>query len=141
MGGHLSNDSERAEHVSAMGQVLGERFHDLSNELLYNHLIWNDYRALNADPTSISLLNATAPVFFWSLEHVMWESVIISICRLTDKTEISGKSTLSLRRLPLLIDDESLKQEANRLVEDAVNRTEFARTWRNRRLAHTELVG
>ncbi len=139
MGGRFSDETAKAEYIARMGLELGERFYDLSNELLWAQMVWSDYRALYASQQSIGVLNSSAPAFFWTLENVLWESVFMSLCRLTDNLEVGYKPTLSIQRLPLLFLDESAKLVLSGLVDDALKKTDFARKWRNRRLGHTEL--
>jgi AbiU2 len=57
----------------------------------------------------------------------------------TDPPISAGKHTLTIRRLPDLVSDASLRLELTALVDDARSKTAFARDWRNRRLAHKEL--
>ncbi len=139
MSDYSSAEEIRSRHITTMGQPIGEVYYELSNKLLWAHFNWNDYRALFAHPDTIALLNAAAPTFFWSLEKTMWDAVILHLCRLTDRPRISGHETLTLKRLPPLICNEPLKVDVQGLVDEALSRTRFARDWRNRRLAHTEL--
>ena len=86
MGGRFSDETAKAEYIARMGLELGERFYDLSNELLWVQMVWSDHRALYASQQSIGVLNSLAPAFFWTLENVLWESVFMSLCRLTSTT-------------------------------------------------------
>jgi hypothetical protein len=50
-----------------------------------------------------------------------------------------GKSNLTIRNLPDLIDDADVKERVSQLVRVAMEKTGFARDWRNRRIAHQDL--
>ncbi len=104
------------------------------------HIRWQTYRTLfGTSPETIALLNAIAPAFFFDLERVLWEDVILHMCRVTDKVRPGGKDALTIRRLSDLVSDTTAKTELEGLVGTAVAKTEFTRDWRNRRLAHTDL--
>jgi len=139
MGDYVSEEESLAQSIEKMGERLGGIYHELSKKLAFAHLCWNDYRALFASPETIDLLNSTAPAFFWTLEQMMWEATILHLCRLTDRPRIAGHDTLTLRCLPSFISDVSLTRKVQSLVDAAVAKAKFARDWRDRRVAHTEL--
>lgn len=130
----------RAAKLAAMGAPLGELHFALWNEITWLHLKWKDFRALFAvSPERIDLLNEAAPDFFGNLQRVLWEDVLLHLCRLTDPPESMGHPNLTITRLPILIPDISLKNKAESLLVAAKKKASFARNWRNRRLAHREL--
>ena len=124
-----------------MGEVLGALYDELQTQLAFVHLGWNTYRALFADKETIDLLNCAASTHFWYQERMMWEATLLHLCRLTDKTRIAGKETLTLRRLASVIPDGPLRHKVNDLVNESLAKMKFARAFRDRRLAHTELPG
>jgi hypothetical protein len=136
----LTADEVRAESVNAMPSQLGELHYELHNEVAWLHLKWRDFRALyTTSPATITLLNESAPAFFGNLQRMYWEDVLLHLCRLTDPIKSAGKETLTILRIPTLIPDPDLKRQVNALATEATTRTDFARPWRNRRLAHREL--
>lgn len=135
----LSADHVREQSVAAMGRPLGELHYALQSEVTWLHLKWADFRALFATKETVDLLNQAAPTFFGSLQNMMWEDALLHLCRLTDPPKSAGKDTLTIRRLHPLISEPSLQSQVQRLADDAKKSTEFARDWRNRRLAHKEL--
>jgi hypothetical protein len=123
-----------------MGKPLGELHYALQTEVAWLHLKWADFRALFAtSKETIDLLNQAAPTFFGNLQSMMWEDALLHLCRLTDPPKSARKDTLTIRRLPLLVPDPDLQSNVERLADDARKAAEFARDWRNRRLAHKEL--
>lgn len=139
MGDVLTADQVRLEAINAMGSPLGEIYHSLGDEVSWLHLKWNDFRELFADRETVDLLNSAAATFFHDLQRQTWEDVLLHLCRLTDPPKSSGKATLTVRRLPDLVSDPQLRLNLQSLADDAVQKTMFARDWRNRRLAHKEL--
>jgi hypothetical protein len=76
------------------------------------------------------------------LQDELWELALLRISRLTDppKTGRAGRQNLSIQALPALISDATLKARVTQLVADAVAETAFCRDWRNRRIAHSDLL-
>lgn len=140
MSGKKTSDKILEEHIRAMGRELGSVHNALYNELVSLHTRWILYRQLFAQPDRIALLNEAAGFLFHVLQNVMYENVILGLARLTDPPRSAGKDNLTLRRLPDLIPDASLCLEVEDLVQKALDACEFARDWRNRRLAHNDLA-
>ena len=139
MGEILTAEQVRQKTLAAMPGALGEIHYSLGNEVASLHLKWNDFRALFADRDVVSLLNSAAPMFFHDLQRMMWEDLLLHLCRVTDRPQSGRHAHLSVRRLPNLVSDEELRKEIQALADDADEKTQFARDWRNRRLAHEEL--
>ncbi len=140
MAGNYTAEEVRAECVAAMPESLGELYFALWTQLTWIHLKWNDFRRLfGSDKETIELLNNAAPDFFGNLQRMMWEDVLLHLSRLTDPVRSAGKDTLTVRRISEMIPDEQLKELVTLLAENARSSTQFARDWRNRRLAHREL--
>ena len=102
------------------------------------HLKWNDFRELFADSDLVDVLNSAAPAFFHDLQRQSWEDLLMQLCRVTDRAKTFGKDNLTIRLLPDLVSSQQLKVELEGLIKRAVDTTDFARDWRNRRLAHDE---
>jgi hypothetical protein len=139
MGETVGAEEVRNEAIAAMGSSLGDIYHSLSDEVSWLHLKWNDFCELFAGRETVELLNNVAPAYFGELQRQTWEDVFLHLCRLTDPPLSAGKENLTIRRLPNLVSDQPLSVELQTLVNDAVQKTTFARDWRNRRLAHKEL--
>ncbi|MHB1417651.1 MAG: AbiU2 domain-containing protein, partial [Chloroflexota bacterium] len=63
----------------------------------------------------------------------------LHIARLTDPPKQGQFDNLSLLRLPEEIEDSALEQEVRYLVGVARDRSQFAREWRNKHIAHRDL--
>jgi len=139
MGETLTAEDVQREASTAMGSQLGEIYYLLSNQVSWLHLKWDTFCGLFADKDTVDLLNSAAPAYFHELQRQTWEDIFLHLCRITDPPVSAGKSNLTLRRLPELVLDQAMRLNLQALVDDAVKKTMFARDWRNRRLAHTEL--
>jgi hypothetical protein len=76
------------------------------------------------------------------MEDRLWEAILLHIARLTDPSNSmgkKGKSNLTMRNFPDLIDDAGTKQTVATLVAEAVKTSEFCRDWRNWQIAHRDL--
>lgn len=137
---YRSADEVRNEYIAVLGPELGKVYYLLYNELAWLHLKWGQFRALFGDtPTRVDLLNAAAPVFFRVVQDSLWEDTLLHLARMTDSPTSCGKANLTFRRLPMLIAGPALQDELTKLVDNAVVKCNFARDWRNKHIAHTDL--
>ena len=135
-----STDEVKQEILDKLGPTLGPTFHALYEEVTSLHMKWGEFKKLYGHSREeIDLLNQIAPFFFRVVQDIMWDDIVLHIARLADPPVSSGKFHLTLRNLPPLISDRCLAAKVDRLVQDALSKSAFARQLRNRRLAHREL--
>lgn len=136
-----ADDAEK-ERIDAMGPELGRFYSLLVNECYVLHLQWAEFKELfGTSPERIDVLNQTAPDFFWMVQDRLWEASLLHIARLTDAVSTfgkKGKENVTLLALPPLVDP-SILTTVKTLVDAAQHECEFARDWRNRRIAHRDL--
>jgi hypothetical protein len=141
MTGNKTAEQVREEHLQALGPALGPLYHALHNEVIWLHAKWQQYRILFAEsPDRVDLLNGVAGFFFRVIQDVLWKDVVLHIARLTDPSQSVGKANLTLTRLEGAVQDSTLSLEIRNLVAQAKTDAEFARVWRNRHLAHSDLA-
>ncbi|MBK8502860.1 MAG: hypothetical protein IPL46_11950 [Saprospiraceae bacterium] len=123
-----------------MGEELGTVFHKLKNEIVFLHQQWNTYTDLyGTEDSRIDILNRGASSFFFIVQKGLFENIIMSLARLTDPPTIGKFKNFTLRALPYLIRDESLKKEIELGLEMIVHKAvEFAREWRSKVYAHRD---
>ena len=132
-------DEVKKDCVSVMGQELGLLYNDLTNELVTAYSRWEEYVEIFGKKESrVELANRAAPYFFHVIQDFMLEGTFLHLARLTDRITTAGNENLSIRALPPLICDASLKQNVLNLIEIADTSTSFCRDWRNRRIAHRD---
>jgi len=140
MGTSRTADEALEHYIQTMGAQLGTVYHHLWQELAWLYAKWNEYVTLyGSNPSRVALVNKVAPQFFRVLQDALWEDTILHIARMTDPPKSAGKTNLSIRQLPELVEDEDLASHLNELVERAISASAFCRDWRNRRLAHRDL--
>jgi hypothetical protein len=137
----LTTDEIKAEYVTVMGPELGAVFYALYNELSWLHIRWRQYVQLFGEkPSRVDLLNRAAGLFFRVVQDGVWEDALLHLSRITDRPETGGRQNLTIQRLPALLTDSVLATEVQTLVDKAVTRSAFARDWRNRHIAHSDLA-
>ena len=134
-------DEIRADNIATLGTELGEVYSALWQQLSWLHRRWGHYVELfGTSPDRIALLNDTAPNFFRTVQDSLLEDVFLNIARLTDSPKSAGKENLSFRRLPPLLTTKTIRDEIDAKLLALATATEFARDWRNRKLAHGDLA-
>lgn len=91
----------------------------------------------------VLLMNVTAAIFFKQLQKTLWNSLLLQLCRLTDPAQTGNKNNLSLSFfLETLAPNQNpaSQDRAKPLVKRAFELSNFARDWRNRRIAHRDLL-
>jgi hypothetical protein len=122
-----------------MGSELGQLHHELSQQLMWLHSKWAEYRALYGHSAeTVQRLNAAAPFFFGILQRILFDDVMLHLARLTDPPTSFGRENLTFQRLPPLV-DQRIRRKVERGVKRVLKATEFARDRRNRTIAHCDL--
>ena len=115
----------------------------LMDEWASGELRLRENRILFQSREDVELLNAiTGGGFLWDVQIVFWDDLMLRLAKLTDPVKGGRgreKKNLTVQLLPAFCCDDSLRDEMQRLVNEAVEATEFAREWRNKRIGHTDL--
>ena len=142
MSREITAEESRQECIRVMGVSLGELYHYLRQELVWLYSEWIEFAELYENkPSRIDLMNEAAPYFFRIVQAVLFEDIILGISRITDSpTSFGKKENLTIYKIPDLITDEKFKNKLSSFIEDVKQETSFCRDWRNRRLAHLDLL-
>lgn len=115
----------------------------LMDEWASGELRLRENRILFQSRDDVELLNAiTGGGFLWDVQMIFWDDLMLRLAKLTDPVKGGRgreKKNLTVQLLPAFCCDDSLRDEMQRLVNEAVEATEFAREWRNKRIGHTDL--
>ena len=144
MANSFSADEVRERNIQVMGKDLGEVFTELSNQLTWQFWRWSQFEKLFGNKESrITVLNSSAPMFFGIVQDALWLDTLLGISRLAGPASTGHgkreKQNLSIRRLPDLLVDVTLRTEVSELIAGLGRVTEFAMDWRNRHIAHRDL--
>jgi AbiU2 len=130
----------KADHIAKMGDEIGAVYSALWQEVAWINKKWAQYVELfGTSPERIDLLNRAAPSMIRTVQDTLWEDVLLHLARLTDPPKSMGKANLSVRHLTALLTSSPINTKAESLAVAALDACEFARDWRNRRLAHRDL--
>jgi hypothetical protein len=139
MSGYQSDDEVRASYIREIGSEVGPFYHRLRNHAIHLHFRWHEYVELyGKDQIEFDIMNATAPHFFAAVQDIWWQSILLGISRFADSDRVAGRATLSLRsfmKFPIIGSIEGM----GALADDALSKAKFAKDWRNRIIAHTDL--
>ena len=135
-----SGNEALAADVATMGPDLGALYHVLSAELTWAYWRWRQYVSLfGSGQRRLDILDSSAPFFFYIIQRTLWFETLLGIARLAGPEVSLGKQNLSIRQLPPLISDPTLKATVASEVDKAVAAGQFAIDWRNRHIAHRDL--
>jgi len=130
----------REEKVAQMGVQLGELHFLLWKDLTWLHFEWDQFSELfGATSSRIDVMNAAAPRFFWSLERVLWQDILLSLSRLADPTGTGGQQNLTFRRLLSLLPKDGPREQLLSALNEYEQKSLFARDWRHSLFAHRAL--
>jgi hypothetical protein len=133
-------EEAKKTNIAKMGAQLGVLYSALWQEVAFLYQNWGEYSALYGTKSSrIDLMNRAAPYFFRMVQDDLLNATLLHIARLTDPPKSAGRTNLTIKSLPDLIDHEETKSAVNNLIETALAEAEFCRDWRNRRIAHRDL--
>ena len=129
-----------AEHQKVLGLEFGLLFNTLHNELSWLYVKWGQFKSLySTNDARIELINACAPSYFYMIQFIHWENIILHIARLNDPPSTMGKDNLTIQRLREFVDSHTNFAEFEITLNKAVTSASFARDLRNRNIAHRDL--
>ena len=137
-----SSDDIRKRYQTKLGTEFGDVFHGLWNQWAWSLMRRDEFRELFSRAEDVSLLNAlTGGDFTWDLQQILWDDLLLRVCRLTDPATTGRKENLTVARLPDFCEQygAALHDQMKRLVDEAAKEAGFARDWRNRRISHSDL--
>lgn len=125
--------------VSIMGDDFGGLFFELRNEILTLSYKWIEYKELyGINSSRIDILNDSAPAFFYMVERILRENVILGITRLTDPPSMNGKKNITIKAVLDFLSEGDLKIGIKEKMDALIDSTKFCRDWRNRHIAHND---
>ncbi|BCG91434.1 AbiU2 domain-containing protein [Mesorhizobium sp. 131-2-1] len=130
----------RADYEQVMGVELGGIYAELVQELCSIYLVWGQYRILfGTTEARVDLLNQASGSFFRIVQDSLFDRVLLSISRMTDRPSIGPHQTLTVQRIAGLIPDAAFADTVRAKVGLALKAEEFCRDWRNNRIGHNNL--
>lgn len=130
-----------AEVLGCQKRVLGEKagalYNGISNDIGRVRVKWREYCLLfRSSPEQFSIMNRVAPFFFYSVQHLMFDDIVLHLARITGPARSNNRQNLTVAALPNAL---PCGVRLSELVSDAVRDCHFTRDSRNRALAHRDL--
>ena len=135
-------DAIRQCYETQLGTEFWPTFDGLNKDWSWGLMRLKEFRVLFSRGDDVALLNAiTGGGFTYDVQHILWEDLLLRVCRLTDPKKSGGKDNLTVRRLPSFFEGKkpALFNELQCLVETADKKAKFARDWRNKHISHSDL--
>jgi AbiU2 len=120
-----------------LGEEYGLAFHHACQELWRVSYAWDRYEALFGTETRVELLNQSGSAFWGTLQNLLFDDVLLGLCRLTDPPRNRHQKNLGIRLL-LELEPSTHKVRLGQAVNRSLKKTEFARKWRDKRIAHND---
>lgn len=132
----VSNDSPSA---ASMPDGVKRVYDALSQQVASAHATWKLFTQLFCHSEArVALLNRMLPDFSKIVFHALRNSVVMSLCRLTDPPKTRRKKNLCIRRLASCLGETSFKSRIPERIKNAEDSCRAFRSWRNKRLGHTD---
>jgi hypothetical protein len=130
--------------MSNVPSGIAEIYDPLSKEVTWLHGRWICYRQLfGHSEARVDLLNESAATFFFVIQDILLGDVQLGLSKLTDPARTAGKENLSLYLLQERLEhhgDQVLAARARGKLEALKDKCWLFREWRNKKLAHLDLV-
>jgi hypothetical protein len=137
--GTQTTEELKADMIKKLGVDFGSLLYSLHNEITWLTLKWIEFNELYGTKESrIELINKAAPFFFFVVQKILWDNLLLGIARVTDPPETRGKKNTTLKALGQHILDDNFKSEFEKDLNDILTESEFCRDWRNRWIAHID---
>ena len=80
-----TSQDARESYRAQLGPKFGDVFHGLWSAWAWSLMRRDEFRVLFTRREDVSLLNAlTGGAFTWDIQNVLWEDLLLRVCRLTD---------------------------------------------------------
>jgi AbiU2 len=130
--------------VKPMDPKLRKIFMAVSSEVSWLHAVWEIYIQLfGASDENLRLMNSIAPQYFAITKDSLFDELVLILNRLIENAKTSGKDNVSLEQLIVKLGQVGHEQFVESLKERLTgirNKARPFRLWRNRRLAHHDLL-
>lgn len=128
-----------AKYKDALGDEFGTSYYQILGEWSDLWLTWKQFENLfGHGPERVELMNRAGASFFYRVDKLLFESVALAVCRLSDPIQSAGKTNLTVRLFEKYMDTNERKTKIQELLKEVISSTEFSRDWRNRKIGHND---
>ena len=113
----------------------------LNNALLEIEMYWEVLLAIFGEKWKLDLLNRAGGRIFRFVEDAMVHELILRICRLTDRPNVLGHSTVSITALQQLAEEfpNEMRKELDAVIRRILKVVQDLRVRRDKTLAHSDI--
>jgi hypothetical protein len=119
---------------------LRDKLTAIDREITLLHFKWTYLMQLFGKQKHVAVINATAPAIFSVIEETMFTDILLTLMRLVDPPASAAQTNLSLRSLAADISDTTLKNQVERLEAQVRAKAQDMKVWRDKKLAHNDLL-
>lgn len=138
-----SSDEVRQDCIDTLGEEFGEIYYFLKGSWLQADIEMQEYRELFTNSANIEFMNAIGPKFFRFIQGILFDRIILSICRLTDPAQTgrpqARKHNLSVNQLLEYKKDFPHYSRLSEFVNLTCELAKPARPLRDKIIAHSDL--
>ena len=88
-----SSEDIREHYRKQLGTEIGDALHGLRNQWAWSVVRRDEFRELFTRAEDVSLLNAlTGGGFTWDIQQILWEDLLLRVCRLTDPEQVAART-------------------------------------------------
>ncbi|MBL7847521.1 MAG: hypothetical protein JNL40_08645 [Cyclobacteriaceae bacterium] len=134
-----TTEEVKAEMIRKLGPEFGSLLYSLYNEIVWITYKWTEFKELYGSKESrIDLMNEAASLFFYIVQRVLWDNLLLGVARITDPPTTNGKKNITLKSICPLVADNEFRIKIEASLKEILKESEFCRDWRNRWIAHMD---
>jgi len=135
-----AKEAEQAR-IDALGPEFGPLFRHIEIDLYSLRSLWRIYVSFfGTSKERVELLNQSSGLTAFVLEKTLFESALMALCRMTDPPSGQGGkyTNTTIRHFPRFLKDHAAIGSLDNLIKDACEAGRFARSWRDKKIAHSD---
>lgn len=136
MGNDQTSEEILREHLEKLGYEFGKLFNKIRNEVIFLHFKWSEFEELYSKKDRVTLMNDISPTFYFYLQNLLLDDVILGITRLTEPKSDRQKNVRLTLWAFTQFTNPPLKGEIGKLLKRIKEESAFCYDSRNRRIAH-----
>jgi hypothetical protein len=130
---------EHRQYVAALGEDFGSLFYHSYQDVVRLRLNWRICKSMfGTNKERVDLLYDISGMTAHVIQSALWNSVVMGIRRLTDSAGSKKDKNISVRSFLVHYAGHNLLPELLRLTSLAVDNSNSARAWTNKRVAHSD---
>lgn len=127
------------EMIEVLGSEQGKLFNSIQNEFILLGEKFKHFKELfMTDESRIQVMNKTAPFFFFSLQRILLDDLVMNISRLTESEMNRKFRNATLKGFIRSFDKERLSPEIFQYFNLCLKSVQCLNDWRDKRVAHRD---